>query len=82
MIAVNAKDMFGSFLAIGVFLHLSVQVILNMLVVTNVLPNTGVTLPFISYGGSSLLCTMFEIGVVLSVSRQIRLDRINLEEDF
>lgn len=82
MIAVNAKDMFGSFLAIGVFLHLSVQVILNMLVVTNVLPNTGVTLPFISYGGSSLLCTMYEIGVVLSVSRQIRLDRIDLEEDF
>ena len=82
IIAVNAKDMFGSFLAIGAFLHIAIQVVLNMLVVTNVLPNTGVTLPFISYGGSSLLCTLFEIGMVLSVSRQIRLDRINLEEDF
>lgn len=82
LIAVNAESMFGSFIAIGVFLHISLQVILNMLVVTNVLPNTGVTLPFISYGGSSLLCTMCEIGMVLSVSRQIRLDRIDLGGEF
>lgn len=82
VIAVSARDMFGSFIAIGVFLHLSTQMILNMLVVTNTIPNTGVTLPFISYGGSSLLSTMFEIGMVLSVSRRIPLENINLDEDF
>ncbi|MGN0241174.1 MAG: FtsW/RodA/SpoVE family cell cycle protein, partial [Candidatus Weimeria sp.] len=60
-IAVNARDMFGSYIVIGVFSHLSLQMILNMLVVTNLFPNTGVTLPFVSYGGSSIICTLFEI---------------------
>lgn len=82
IVAINARDMFGSFLTIGIFLHLSAQMVLNMLVATNTIPNTGVTLPFISYGGSSLLSTMFEIGIALSVSRNIPLENISLEEDF
>lgn len=81
IIAVNARDMFGAFIVIGVFAHLSLQMILNMLVVTNTIPNTGVTLPFISYGGSSIICTLIEIGMVLSVSRRIPLDLIALDED-
>ena len=63
----NARDAYGAFLATGVFCHIAVQVVLNIAVVTNTLPNTGVTLPFISYGGSSLIFTMAEIGMVLNV---------------
>ena len=81
VVAVSAKDMFGSFLVIGVFSHLALQMILNMLVVTNLLPNTGVTLPFISYGGSSIVCTLCEIGLALSVSRQIPLENLSLEKE-
>lgn len=81
IIAVNARDMFGSFIVIGVFAHLSLQMILNMLVATNTIPNTGVTLPFISYGGSSVLCTLYEIGLVMSVSGQIPLDNLSLDEE-
>ena len=53
-IAQNAPDMFGSLLVSGVFIHVALQVILNISVVLNLLPNTGVTLPFISYGGTSI----------------------------
>ena len=53
-------------------IHIGFQVVVNMCVVTNIMPNTGVTLPFISYGGSSLLFLLIEVGIVLSVSRQIR----------
>ena len=74
IIANSAPDMYGSFLVIGVMAHLAIQVILNIAVVTNVIPNTGITLPFISYGGTSVLFLMIEIGIVLSVSRSIRLD--------
>ena len=81
IIAVNAKNMYGSFLVIGVFAHLSLQMILNMLVVTNIIPNTGVTLPFISYGGSSIICTLSEIGLVFSVARQMPLENLSLEEE-
>lgn len=55
VIANNAPDLFGSMLVVGVMAHISLQVILNIAVVTNVIPNTGVTLPFISYGGTSVL---------------------------
>ena len=71
-IAFEAPDLFGSLLCVGVLAHLSIQVILNIAVVTGVIPNTGVTLPFISYGGSAIVCTMVEIGIVLSVARRIR----------
>ena len=52
--------------------HVAVQLIVNIGVVTNTIPNTGVTLPFISYGGTSLVFMMIEVGIVLGVSRQMR----------
>ncbi len=70
-IAEGAPDRFGALLVVGVIAHLGFQIILNISVVTNLLPNTGVTLPFISYGGSSLSFLLVELGVVLAVSRQI-----------
>ena len=57
------------FLVAGVFIHIAVQVILNIAVVSNFIPNTGVTLPFISYGGSSVMILLAEIGIVLSVAK-------------
>ncbi len=72
IIATNAKDLFGSLIVVGVLGHFAIQVILNIAVVTNTIPNTGITLPFISYGGSSVLFTLIEIGLVLSVSRSIK----------
>lgn len=74
LIASNSPDLFGSFLAIGVMAHISIQVVLNIAVVTNSIPNTGVTLPFISYGGTAVLILMAEIGLVLSVSNRIKLE--------
>ena len=74
VIANNAPDLFGALLVVGVMGHIAIQVILNIAVVTNTIPNTGITLPFISYGGSSVMFLMIEIGMVLSVSRGIRLE--------
>lgn len=71
-IANNAPDSFGGLLVTGVITHIAVQLIVNIGVVTNTIPNTGVTLPFISYGGTSLVFMMIEVGIVLGVSRQIR----------
>ncbi len=68
VIAVHAKDLFGSLIAAGAMAHFMIQVILNIAVVTNTIPNTGITLPFISYGGTSVLFLLMEIGVVLNVS--------------
>ncbi len=70
-IAEGAPDRFGSFIVVGAIAHIACQVLVNIAVVTNVFPNTGVTLPFISYGGTSLMFLLVEMGVVLSVSRQI-----------
>jgi len=64
---VYCKDYFGNLLVTGVFCHIALQVILNIAVVTNLIPNTGISLPFISYGGSSIIFTMGEIGIVLNV---------------
>ncbi|HCA22196.1 MAG TPA: cell division protein, partial [Lachnospiraceae bacterium] len=72
MIAEGAPDRFGSLLVVGVIIHIGFQVVVNLCVVTNLMPNTGVTLPFVSYGGSSLLFLLMEVGFVLAVSRQIR----------
>ena len=55
--------------------HIAIQVVLNIAVVTNTIPNTGITLPFISYGGTSVLFIMMEMGIVLSVSNRIRLEK-------
>ncbi len=69
MVANNASDQFGAFIVTGVMAHIASQVILNIAVVTNTIPNTGITLPFISYGGTSILFLLYEIGLCLSVSR-------------
>lgn len=70
-IALRAPDLFGGMIVVGVMAHIAIQVILNIAVVTNSIPNTGVTLPFISYGGTSILFLMLEMSLVLSVSNQI-----------
>ena len=73
-IAQNAPDLFGSLMVSGIFIHIALQVILNIAVVVNLMPNTGVTLPFISYGGTSILFLMAEMGLALSVARQIKFE--------
>lgn len=73
IIANNAPDLFGALLVVGVMGHLAIQVILNIAVCTSVIPNTGISLPFISYGGSSVMFLLVEIGIVLNVGRSIRL---------
>ena len=73
-VAQNAPDLFGTLLVSGVFAHIAIQVVLNIAVVTNFIPNTGVSLPFISYGGTSETILLAEIGLVLNVSSKIRLE--------
>ena len=73
-ISFSVTDPEGVYLVVGILIHLSLQVILNIAVVTGVLPNTGVSLPFISYGGTSILVLLGEMGIVLSVARSIKLD--------
>ena len=74
IIAQNAPDLFGSLLVVGVMAHIAIQVILNIAVVTNTIPNTGITLPFISYGGSAVLLQLAEMGIVMNVARHIGRD--------
>jgi cell division protein FtsW len=74
-IAINASDLFGGLIATGVFAHIAVQVLINIAVVTNSIPATGIPLPFISYGGSSLTVLLIEMGLVLSVSNRIQQER-------
>ncbi|MDD3340557.1 MAG: putative peptidoglycan glycosyltransferase FtsW, partial [Lachnospiraceae bacterium] len=71
-IAMHAADYEGLLIAGGILIHIAIQVILNIAVVTNTIPNTGITLPFISYGGTSVLFLLGEMGLALSVSRQCR----------
>lgn len=73
VIANNAPDLFGALLVVGVMGHIAIQVILNIAVVTNTIPNTGISLPFISYGGTSVMFLLIEMGLVMSVARRIRL---------
>ena len=75
VISLRARDRFGKLLGIGLISHIGLQVILNILVITDWLPNTGISLPFFSYGGSSLLMLMFEMGVILSVSRSANIEK-------
>lgn len=72
VIAVHAKDLFGALLVSGAMAHLLIQVILNVAVVTNTIPNTGITLPFVSYGGTSIVFLLAEMGLVLNVSSMIK----------
>ena len=68
-VSLNCNDLFGKYLSFGIAFQLSFQILLNLGVVTSLLPVTGVTLPFLSYGGSSLIITMISIGIVLNISR-------------
>jgi len=71
IVANNAPDLFGGLLVTGVIAHVAVQAVLNIAVVTNTIPNTGISLPFISYGGSSVIFLLVEMGWVMSVARGI-----------
>ena len=72
LVAINTRNKAGCLVVVGVIAHIAIQVVLNIAVVTNSIPNTGISLPFISYGGSSVLCLLVEIGLVLNVSRNIK----------
>lgn len=72
-IAQNAPDLYGSLVVSGIFAHIALQVILNVMVVINCIPTTGITLPFISYGGTSVLFLMAEMGLALGVSSKIKI---------
>jgi hypothetical protein len=67
MAIAKVKDIYGRFIIIGVMAHFSCQIVLNVCVVTGLIPNTGVTLPFISYGGTAIITSMIEVGLVLNV---------------
>lgn len=75
VIAGNAPDLYGAMLVVGVMGHIALQVILNIAVVTNTIPNTGITLPFVSYGGTSVVFLFAEMAMVLSVSNQIKIEK-------
>jgi cell division protein FtsW len=72
-IARNAPDLYGALIATGIFAHIALQVTLNIGVVTGLLPTTGVTLPFISYGGTAIVILLAEMGIALGISSKIRL---------
>ncbi len=76
VISLRAKDRFGKLLGIGLISQIGIQVILNILVITDWLPNTGISLPFFSYGGSSLLMLMGQMGIILSISRSANIEKI------
>ena len=75
VIGMRSPDKFGCMLAIGLTLQIGLQVAINIAVVSNLMPNTGISLPFFSYGGTSILMLMLQMGVVLSISRQARMEK-------
>ena len=75
MVAMSAPDLYGALIVVGVTTHIAVQVLINVAVVTNSIPPTGVPLPFISYGGTAIFGLLIEMGLVLSVARQIRVTK-------
>ena len=70
-LALHARDKFGALTIVGIITLFATQVFLNIAVVTNLIPNTGISLPFFSYGGTALLIQLGEMGMILSISRQI-----------
>ena len=68
VISMHSRDLMGALISAGIMGHMAIQVILNIAVVTNTIPNTGITLPFISYGGTSVVFLLAEMGLALSVS--------------
>ena len=79
-IAARAPDTFSSLVAYGISTHVGLQALMNICVVADIIPNTGVSLPFFSYGGSSLIVLLGEMGILLSISRQYYMKRKDLEE--
>ncbi len=75
VIGMRSPDKFGCMLAIGLTLQIGLQVAINVAVVSNLMPNTGISLPFFSYGGTSILMLMLQMGVVLAISRQARMEK-------
>ena len=75
-VSIHARDKFGMLLGLGITFQVGLQAVLNICVVTNTIPNTGISLPFFSYGGTSLMMLLGEMGVVLSVSRQSGINKI------
>lgn len=74
-IALRAHDKFGTLLCIGLTFQVGLQAVLNILVVTNTIPNTGISLPFFSYGGTSLVMLLIQMGIILSISRSSSLEK-------
>lgn len=74
-ISLRAKDRFGALLGVGLSAQIGIQVILNILVITDGMPNTGISLPFFSYGGTSLIMLLAQMGIILSVSRTSNLEK-------
>ena len=72
-IALNANDTYSRLVAIGISIKMAIQALLNIAVVTNSIPNTGISLPFFSYGGSSLVMVFFEMGLLLAISRKAKI---------
>ena len=75
IISINAPDLYGGLICTGILIHIAVQVIINVAVVSNSIPSTGIPLPFISYGGTSIAILLAEMGLALSVSNQIKTER-------
>ena len=76
IIALSARDKFGMLLGLGIAFQVGIQVILNICVVCNTIPNTGISLPFFSYGGTSLVILLAQMGVLLSISRSSKLEKM------
>ena len=75
VVGLRSPDTFGLLLSVGIIAQVGLQAALNIAVVTNTIPNTGISLPFFSYGGSSLVMLLFEMGIIMSVSRQSRIKK-------
>ena len=69
MIAIHAPDVFSSLTVIGIMAHIAIQTLFNICVVATIIPNTGITLPFFSYGGTAIIVLLTEMGIVLNISR-------------
>lgn len=80
-IAISAPDIFGRFLAMGIAVLIAIEALVNMAVVTGMAPTKGLALPFISYGGSSLLVTLFAVGILLNISAGLKLSPVSLKEN-
>lgn len=79
-IAMNAPDLYGTLIASGVAMMLGIQVLLNVATVTSSMPPTGITLPFISYGGNAIWMFMAAMGLLISISRHSRIQEVQLKE--